>query len=121
MYLKLTLLLIITSTLNFSEPPWGQDADITYIPEEHLKKQTLPQLISQSVIKFHQKVISPADGPRSHFYPSSSQYMFQAISKYGFLKGYIIGCDRLQRENSDEWVYRKILRYDNPIKYDPVP
>ena len=54
------------------------------------------------VIDFHQKVISPVDGPRSHFRPSSSQYMRQAMHNYGFFKGYIMGCDRLLRENSEE-------------------
>jgi len=50
-------------------------------------------------------VISPADGPRSHFYPSSSQYTKDAMDKYGFFAGFLMGCDRLMRENNEEWIY----------------
>jgi putative component of membrane protein insertase Oxa1/YidC/SpoIIIJ protein YidD len=73
-------------------------------------------------IRFHQEVISPADGPRSHFIPSSSQYTLEAMKKYGFFKGYIMGCDRLMRENSDGWVYRETRDgAGKRMKWDPVP
>lgn len=74
------------------------------------------------MICFHQEVISPADGPRSHFIPSSSQYTLDAMRKYGFFQGVSMGCDRLMRENKDPWVYR--ITFDGAgkaIKYDPVP
>ncbi len=101
--------------------PWGKDA--------HLRKKSPPdQEVSSSlavqaanlVILFHQKVISPVDGPRSHYRPSSSQYMKQAMGKYGFLKGFVMGCDRLLRENNEEWVYRKIEENGKIFKYDPA-
>jgi putative component of membrane protein insertase Oxa1/YidC/SpoIIIJ protein YidD len=72
-------------------------------------------------VRFHQEVISPADGPRSHFIPSSSQYTLDAMKKHGFVQGFTMGCDRLIRENSEEWVYRK--RYNSagqPMKWNPV-
>ena len=75
-----------------------------------------------NAIRFHQEVISPADGPRSHYIPSSSQYTLEAMRKYGFFQGYVMGCDRLMRENNEEWVYRKT--YDGAgrkMKWDPVP
>lgn len=76
---------------------------------------------AEKIIEFHQQVISPADGPRSHFIPSSSQYMLDAIREYGFFCGFPMGCDRLLRENNDPWVYRKTLDGSGaPIKYDPV-
>jgi hypothetical protein len=31
-----------------------------------------------------------------------------------------MGCDRLMRENSDEWVYRKIESEGKIFKYDPI-
>jgi hypothetical protein len=77
--------------------------------------------VADAVIRFHQEVISPVDGPRSHYRPSSSQYMHQAMHRYGFLKGFIMGCDRLLRENDEEWVYRTIQDNDGKIfKYDPA-
>jgi hypothetical protein len=66
-------------------------------------------------------VISPADGPRSHFIPSSSQYTLDAMRKYGFFNGFILGCDRLMRENKEEWVYRTTKDgAGKGIKFDPV-
>jgi putative component of membrane protein insertase Oxa1/YidC/SpoIIIJ protein YidD len=70
-------------------------------------------------IWFHQNVISPVDGPRSHFKPSSSNYMLQAIQKHGFIQGYMMGCDRLLRENSDPWIYRTAVIDGALWKIDP--
>ncbi len=108
--------------------PWGRDAGLvnervwTY---ETIKGQCSTPILGQfaeSAINFHQKVISPADGPRSHFYPSSSQYTKEAMRKYGFTKGFIMGCDRLMRENPEEWIYPDYTLPDGIVlKYDPVP
>jgi putative component of membrane protein insertase Oxa1/YidC/SpoIIIJ protein YidD len=101
--------------------PWGKDAGLK--PESAPKAQeklSIATRIADAVIRFHQQVISPVDGPRSHYRPSSSQYMHLAMHRYGFLKGFIMGCDRLLRENDEEWVYRTI-QYDGKIfKYDPA-
>jgi putative component of membrane protein insertase Oxa1/YidC/SpoIIIJ protein YidD len=97
--------------------PWGKDADLL-IPKT--KIATHPSTLSDTLIRFHQNVISPADGPRSHFIPSSSQYTRGAMHKYGFFQGFLLGCDRLQRENKDPWVYRTILSGKYEMKYDPV-
>ena len=71
------------------------------------------------VILFHQQVISPVDGPRSSFRPTSCRYMYHAMRRYGFWNGFLMGCDRLMRENSDPWVYRtkKIGAYN--YRWDP--
>jgi hypothetical protein len=42
------------------------------------------------------------------------------MHKYGFFQGFLLGCDRLQRENKDPWVYRTILSGKYEMKYDPV-
>ena len=103
--------------------PWGKDADLKFAPppqqqEIHL---SLMALGMEKLIWFHQNVISTVDGPRSHYKPSSSNYMLQAIRKHGFIKGYVMGCDRLLRENSDPWIYRTAI-IDNKIwKVDPPP
>ena len=46
--------------------------------------------------------------------------MHQAMHTYGFLKGYIMGCDRLLRENDEEWVYRTVHFDGRVLKYDPA-
>lgn len=90
--------------------PWGKDADLKYKPPTTETAQlSLASRAMKQMIKFHQQVLSPVDGPRSHFTPCSSSYMSRAISKHGFLKGYIMGCDRLLRENSDPWVYKTVF------------
>ena len=103
--------------------PWGKDADLKYAAPAQNQELHLSMMAEamEKLIWFHQNVISTVDGPRSHFKPSSSNYMLEAIRKYGFFKGYIMGCDRLLRENSDPWIYRTAL-IDNKIwKTDPPP
>lgn len=101
--------------------PWGKDCDLKMSsskqPPVH---HTMPVAIAHNVILFHQKVLSPVDGPRSHFRPSSSEYMKGAIDRYGFLKGFFMGCDRLLRENSEAWVYQTIEDNGQIFKYDPA-
>jgi putative component of membrane protein insertase Oxa1/YidC/SpoIIIJ protein YidD len=73
----------------------------------------------ENIILFHQEILSPIDGPRSHFRPTSSRYTLLSIRRFGPLKGWIKGCDRLMRENSDPWVYKKILIDNVEYKWDP--
>jgi uncharacterized protein len=103
--------------------PWGKDAEIstTSTATQQKSAQGLAVKCAELLIAFHQNVLSPVDGPRSHFRPSSSTYMLDAIHKYGFLKGYIMGCDRLLRENGDDWCYRKIENDGVLFKSNPVP
>lgn len=106
--------------------PWGKDSDLCVQCKKTIspKKCETPILgrIGETLIRFHQTTISPADGPRSHFVPCSSQYTLNAMRKYGFSQGFLLGCDRLMRENSDPWIYRKIFdKEGNAIKWNPVP
>ncbi|CCB85524.1 MULTISPECIES: membrane protein insertion efficiency factor YidD [Parachlamydia] len=120
----LLLGLVISSFLHAN--PWGKDADLArkqiIRPPSVACKTPLLGYVGEKVIQFHQEVISPADGPRSNFIPSSSQYMQQAMRKYGFFQGFAMGCDRLMRENDDEWVYPTTKNSaGNVMKWDPVP
>lgn len=117
--------LLLYGGLLFSEDPWGKDAELLTIKPtvqcEALRQSFLAKA-GEKMIRFHQEVISPADGPRSHFIPSSSQYTLDAMREYGFFKGVVLGCDRLMRENSDPWVYQKVKAPDGQImKWNPVP
>ena len=54
------------------------------------------------LINFYQKRISPAFakvGVHCKFYPSCSEYMKQAIDKYGCIKGIFLGIIRLLKCN----------------------
>lgn len=122
MLFKLFLLFPITLfALPGYHTPWGKDADLAAPSKKTASpsQDSLAAIAAKQMILFHQKVLSPIDGPRSHFYPCSSQYMKLAITKHGFLQGFIMGCDRLLRENKDDWVYKNILIDKKLIKYDP--
>jgi putative component of membrane protein insertase Oxa1/YidC/SpoIIIJ protein YidD len=121
--IALCLLSIMTSLTALTyEEPWGKDTDLIFKEPSTQTAYPSPSLATKAarqVILFHQKVISPVDGPRSHFKPCSSQYMKLAMMKHGFVKGFLMGCDRLLRENKDPWVYRNISIDGKLIKYDP--
>jgi uncharacterized protein len=125
----LAVLVCLCFSVEFSllADPWGKDADLVASQRhcpciEMTKQKSLLAQVGICAIRFHQEVISPADGPRSHYIPSSSQYALEAISKYGFFTGVMMGCDRLMRENSDPWVYRKVTDPSGRLmKWDPVP
>jgi uncharacterized protein len=122
--LVLFLLPVCIHALPGYTEPWGKDADLKFVPIEATPvappKHSFAVRIAEQIILFHQNVLSPVDGPRSHFRPSSSSYMMQAMQKHGFFEGFLMGCDRLMRENSDEWVYRTIEENGKLFKHDPV-
>lgn len=62
-------------------------------------------------IRLYQRFLSPLKpGPTCRFYPTCSQYAYEAVARYGVLKGsYLAG--------------RRVLRCHpfHPGGYDPVP
>lgn len=52
-----------------------------------------------NLIRFYQKKISPLFPPRCRYYPTCSQYMLEAIERYGALRGGFLGIRRLSRCN----------------------
>jgi putative component of membrane protein insertase Oxa1/YidC/SpoIIIJ protein YidD len=121
------LFLIVSSPLlfahSFSESgkqPWGIDSELCNIKTETkaIAPKTVAQKFCSGSIRFFQNYISAIDGPRSTFYPTSSEYTRQMICKYGALQGIALGCDRLMRENNDPWVYRTVTKYGTKRKLD---
>jgi len=124
-FVLFSTVLIFFLTFQLFADPWGKDADLCHLTKQ-IAEKTCPTPIlgkvAQKLIAFHQNVISPADGPRSHFLPSSSQYTLDAMHAYGFFTGFVMGCDRLMRENSEEWVYPKTVDASGAtLKHDPIP
>jgi len=73
--------------------------------------RTLPSLPALALLRFYQLTISRAlPSGTCRFYPTCSHYTYQAIVKYGLLKGGVMGV-------------RRILRCHpfHPGGYDPVP
>ena len=63
------------------------------------------------LIRFYMYRISPACPPRCRYYPTCSVYAYQAINKYGALKGGWLAFKRLMR-------CHPFSKHDY---YDPVP
>jgi putative membrane protein insertion efficiency factor len=49
------------------------------------------------LIRGYRKLISPLIGHHCRFYPTCSIYTYEAIEKYGLLKGMFLGTKRLLR------------------------
>jgi uncharacterized protein len=62
------------------------------------------------LIRFYQRFISPLFPPSCIYKPTCSHYTYQAIAKYGVLKGGWLGIRRISR--CHPW---------GPGGYDPVP
>lgn len=70
-----------------------------------------PQCLLLILIRIYQKTISPAlPGNTCRFYPSCSHFGYQAVYKYGVLKGIFLAIKRIIRCNPF-----------NQGGYDPVP
>ncbi|MDR1531787.1 MAG: membrane protein insertion efficiency factor YidD [Clostridiales bacterium] len=52
-----------------------------------------------AVIKFYKQFISPFLPRCCRYYPSCSQYMYEAVFKHGALKGVLLGLLRILRCN----------------------
>ncbi|MDH4207764.1 MAG: membrane protein insertion efficiency factor YidD [Anaerolineae bacterium] len=61
-------------------------------------------------IRLYRRWISPALAPSCRYVPSCSQYAYQAIEKYGVIKGSWLGIKRVLR-----------CHPLHPGGYDPVP
>jgi len=68
------------------------------------------KFLALALIRFYQKAISPWTPPSCRFHPTCSHYTYEAIDKYGFLKGGWLGIKRISR-----------CHPFNPGGYDPVP
>lgn len=119
------LLLFLLPLTLFAEigyvEPWSKDAEFFFEEPTAPASLALSPIakIAEKVILFHKSSLTHISGPRSHFRPSSSGYMLEAIRKYGFLRGYFMGCDRLMRENRDPWVYRTTVEDGKLFKSEP--
>ncbi|RME12983.1 MAG: membrane protein insertion efficiency factor YidD [Ardenticatenia bacterium] len=66
--------------------------------------------LALGLIRFYQRYISPLTGPTCRFQPTCSHYTYEAIEKYGLIKGMWLGIKRILR-----------CHPFHPGGYDPVP
>ncbi|NLM16840.1 MAG: membrane protein insertion efficiency factor YidD [Candidatus Riflebacteria bacterium] len=60
---------------------------------------SFPASAGKKMIRFYQRFISPMLPPACIYEPSCSQYTYEAIAKYGLLKGSLKGAWRICRCN----------------------
>ena len=53
--------------------------------------------VALALIRIYKKVLSPFLGNHCRYYPTCSSYADEAIRKYGFLKGLVLGGKRILR------------------------
>ena len=66
--------------------------------------------LALSLIRFYKRFISPLLPCSCRFYPTCSQYTYEAIETYGVIRGTWLGIRRISR-----------CHPFNPGGYDPVP
>ncbi|MCL4250212.1 MAG: membrane protein insertion efficiency factor YidD [Anaerolineae bacterium] len=66
--------------------------------------------LALAAIRFYKRFISPMLPSACRFEPTCSQYTYQAIEKYGVIRGSWLGVKRISR-----------CHPLNPGGYDPVP
>lgn len=66
--------------------------------------------LALALIRLYQKTLSRVLPPACRFQPSCSQYGYEAIERYGFIKGGWLAVKRIAR-----------CHPFNPGGYDPVP
>ncbi|MDA2936896.1 membrane protein insertion efficiency factor YidD [Acidobacteria bacterium AH-259-A15] len=68
------------------------------------------RFVAMKLLHLYQRLISPILLPSCRFHPSCSEYMYEAIDKFGVTQGTYLGVKRLLR--CHPW---------NPGGVDPVP
>jgi uncharacterized protein len=72
----------------------------------------IPRMILLAMIRVYQAAVSPQLPENTcRFYPSCSHYGYQAIYRYGAIKGSLMAAGRILRCNP----------FNNGDRYDPVP
>ncbi|HOA34640.1 MAG TPA: membrane protein insertion efficiency factor YidD [Bacillota bacterium] len=62
---------------------------------DKIKRLRPAERVCLIVIRIYQKYLSPLKPASCRFYPSCSQYYYEAVLKYGFVRGSMLGIRRL--------------------------
>jgi uncharacterized protein len=91
--------------------PWSENAAQGAVETKlNVFSESMDRQAGVFVLLIYQKLVSPQLNTNCQFYPSCSEYAKQSVIKYGVLKGYTMGIERLMRCNrwAKEYYYPKI-------------
>ncbi|MCD6302117.1 MAG: membrane protein insertion efficiency factor YidD [Anaerolineae bacterium] len=71
---------------------------------------SLPQRVILGILTFYKRFISPALPPSCRYTPTCSEYTYEAVARYGAIRGLWLGLQRISR-----------CHPFHPGGYDPVP
>ena len=74
-------------------------ADAREVPLPPFRWRTAPAWVALRVIRTYQRWVSPVLPPSCRFYPTCSEYGYEAIGKYGIIKGGRLAAWRILRCN----------------------
>ena len=117
--LILVLLLVLPGQLMARNKMKGPFSDAGKGRLTEIRPVSTVKWVGKGAIRLFSKYISPADGPRSPSYPTSTAYGREAIETHGFLLGVMLIADRLLHE-SDIHKGQRIVLYGTSRYYDPV-
>lgn len=105
---------LLMSFLFMAQTQAQADTVQTKAPLEHASAWT-------GALDFYQSFLSRADGHRCPMFPSCSAYAKQAFQQHGWVKGWILTCDRLLRCGRDEIHRVPGIRVNGTVHaYDPL-
>jgi putative membrane protein insertion efficiency factor len=78
------------------------------------------KITALGLIRLYQLFLSGKTGSECNFYPSCSRYGFDAIKKYGAIKGIIMANERVMRCNEWSYTANYPIDYQHSLLYDPV-
>ncbi len=99
--------LFLITICNYLHPNENEMWDFSKrTPIEEKEKKFLTGKVSLlGTIKVYQLILSDQQGDACNFTPSCSHYAYEAIKKWGVIKGSLMAIDRLQRCNPWAWDY----------------
>ena len=113
-FFQLSLTALLLSFQLIPQTPARADTSQTNSPKEQASAWT-------GALDFYQSFLSRADGHRCPMIPSCSEYAKQAFRQHGFIKGWVLACDRLLRCGRDEIHLAPVIRVKGSARaYDPL-
>lgn len=123
--MKYFLLILIFTSISFSQVKWGKK-EIDYKIKEPNKREykfesdTVPVLFASALKNTYWFFFSDHDGDNCPFHPTCSEFMFQAVKNTNIIKGALMFADRFTRDtnlfkSADHYPLHQSRKFYDPI------